>query len=156
VQCKRWFCPRRAGTGTGTLFAELVATAAGLVVLGAILIFPSLLHERQVLVTAAENGARVAALTGDVATVQQAVANTLQQAKLPLTWHGQSLWSADTTTVTNGPAQPEAVVTVHYNAPILFPNLLAALGHPNSLPVTIPITVTASFMNETYFTGPPS
>lgn len=145
---------RRAGTGTGMLYASLVSTSAALVVLGLLLIFASLLHVRQVLVTAAENGARVAALTGDTQTVQAAVANTLQEAKIPQTYHNQTLWTVSSTSVTNGPVQPVAAVTIQYNAPILFPDLLGALGHPNSLPATIPLSVTASAANETYFTGP--
>ncbi|WP_245784097.1 hypothetical protein [Alicyclobacillus macrosporangiidus] len=156
MRIPRWIRFRRAGTGTGMLYAGLVTTAAALVVLGLIIIFSSLIHVRQVLVTAAENGARVAALTGDTQTVQEAVANTLQEAKLPQTYHGQTLWTVSSTSVTNGPAQPEAKVTIQYQAPILFPNLFRALGHPYSLPVTIPLSVTASATNETYFTGPPN
>ncbi len=138
------------------LYASLVSTAAALVALGLIIIFSSLIHVRQVLVTAAENGARVAALTGDTQTVQKAVADTLQEANLPQTYHDQLLWTVSSTSVTNGPAQPEAQVTVQYQAPILLPDLFGALGHPNSLPLTIPLSVSASAANETYFTGPPN
>lgn len=144
---------RRAGTGVSTLYAGLVSTAAGLVVLGLILIMASLLHVRSVLVTAAENGARVAAITGDTASAEQAVADTLTEAGLPQSYGGQSLWSMSSTTVNAGTADPEVQVTVNYNAPILFPDLFAALGHPNSLPLTVPISVTASDVNETYFTS---
>ncbi|SFV09530.1 hypothetical protein [Alicyclobacillus macrosporangiidus] len=153
---RKWMRLRRAGTGIGTLYASLVSVAALLVVLGLLLIFSSLIHVRQVLVTAAENGARVAALTGDTQTVQEAVADTLQEANLPQTYHDQTLWTVSSTSVVNGPAQPEAKVTIQYHAPILFPNLFRALGHPNSLPVTIPLSVSASAVNETYFTGPPN
>ncbi|WP_029422088.1 hypothetical protein [Alicyclobacillus macrosporangiidus] len=153
---RNWIRPRRAGTGTGMLYAGLVSTSAALVVLGLLMIFASLLHERQVLVTAAENGARVAALTGDTQTAQEAVADILQEANLPQTYHGQTLWTVSSTSVINGPAQPEAKVTIQYQAPILFPDLFGALGHPNSLPLTIPLSVSASAANETYFTGPPN
>ncbi|ACV58211.1 hypothetical protein [Alicyclobacillus acidocaldarius] len=144
---------RYAGTGVSLLYAGLVSTAAGLVVLGLLIIFTSLIHVRSVLVTAADNGARVAAITGDTQVAEQAVADTLTEAGLPQSYGGQSLWSMSSTTVTSGTADPEVQVTVHYNAPILFPDLFAALGHPNSLPLTIPLSVTASDVNEAYFTS---
>ncbi|MBX5437595.1 MAG: hypothetical protein IRZ33_10320 [Alicyclobacillaceae bacterium] len=148
---------RRAGTGVSTLYANLVSTASGLVVLGMLLIFPSLLHVRQVLETAAQNGARVAALTDDPAQAQQAVQETLDDANLPQSYHGQTLWTVDeVATMDADPASPVVKVTVHYNAPILFPNLFAGLGAPNSLPATVPMSASASAPNEAYFTGPPS
>ncbi|WP_236011215.1 hypothetical protein [Alicyclobacillus fructus] len=146
----RWL---RGGTGVSTLFAGLVTTGGGLVILGLILTFTSLIHVRSILVTAAENGARVAAITGDASAAEQAVEDTLQASGLPLTYNGQTLWSASSTEVSADVSTPEAQVTVQYDAPFLFPDLLAAIGAPNSFPATIPMSVTASDVNEAYFTS---
>lgn len=144
---------RKAGTGVGGMYITLVSVAALLVMFGALIIVPAIMHVQQVVITAAQNGARVASLTENTDQVQQAVGETLQASQLPTTYNGQTLFTVSATNVQNGPSAPVATVTVSYHAPILFPNIMAGLGHPNSLPLSIPLKITESYVNETYWSG---
>ena len=142
---------KRAGSGTGNLYVTLVSVSALLAVTGMLFMVPHFLHVRTVLITAAQNGARVAAITGDEAQVRRVVERTIQDAKLPTQYKGVTLFSISNTQVQSGVRDPLATVKVQYQAPTLFPNLFAILGKPNSLPVSIPMSVTQSYVNETYF-----
>ncbi|AEJ43664.1 hypothetical protein TC41_1737 [Alicyclobacillus acidocaldarius subsp. acidocaldarius Tc-4-1] len=148
VENMRW---RRGGTGISALFAGLVNTGIGLVIVGLMLTFVTFFHIRNVIGIAAENGARAASITGDPNSAEQAVQSTLQAANLPLTYHGQTLWNTSMVQVTADVASPEVQVTVQYDAPYLFTDLFAALGMPNSFPAVLPMSATATDVNESYF-----
>ncbi|MCY0894786.1 MAG: hypothetical protein OWS03_09335, partial [Alicyclobacillaceae bacterium] len=62
-------------------------------------------------------------------------------------------YSVSETNVSDTGSDPIATVTLTYNAPIPFPNLLVVFGQDKPMPLTLPITVSNSFLNQSYFGG---
>ena len=98
---------------------------------------------------AADQGARVAAYTTDQTQVESAISTVLSAQNLPSSWNGGSTYDASTTQITTSAGVPMTTLTMHYNAPNLFPNLPAAFGLGTG--VNVPFTVTVASVDSEYF-----
>jgi len=109
------------------------------------------------------DAARVAAITQNVTDIQNQIQLDLQDGNLPTTWNGNTLFSVTELTsptpgatgyiVQTGPTSQDATVTIQYNVPLPFDRALTLIGGP-ILSATFPITASASYYNETQYTGP--
>ncbi|MHB1629325.1 MAG: hypothetical protein ACYCVB_13285 [Bacilli bacterium] len=141
-----------------TLFS--VAVSFAMVVL--VLLAPTMVWAKMQVQMIAQNAARVAAITANPTDVQNQIAVDAQNAKLPMTWNGQTLFSitnlstptpgATGFTMAGGNTSPSTTVTIQYNAPLPFDRVLTLIGGP-VLPITVPITESASYYNEVQYTG---
>ena len=98
---------------------------------------------------AADQGVRVAAANSDLTQIDAAITGTLSAENLPATWNGSPTYNESTTQITTGAGVPMDTLTIHYNAPNLFPNLPSAFGL--GVGENVPITVTAAAVNSEYF-----
>jgi hypothetical protein len=145
--------PRQANTALASLYTELINTTIGLMIFGMIITFGSLMEIRQEVLNAAVAGAQTAAVTENTAQVQQIIEDTLDSEGLPTTYQGISLYSVSETNINNSGGDPIATVTLTYEAPIPFPNFLVAFDEKKAMPLTIPVTVSNSYLNQSYFGG---
>ncbi|MCY0887984.1 MAG: hypothetical protein OWQ59_05945 [Alicyclobacillaceae bacterium] len=144
---------RTGSTALASLYTELINTTLGLIVFGMIVTMGVLMLMRQEVLNAAEAGAQAAAVTENISEVDQIVQETLGSEGLPTTYQGITLYSVSETNVSDTGSDPIATVTLTYNAPIPFPNLLVVFGQDKPMPLTLPITVSNSFLNQSYFGG---
>lgn len=109
----------------------------------------------------AQDAARVYAITGDIGATQSEINADLMAAHLPTTWDGQTLVSVTPTMVGSNqpgyeldstPTSVNANVQIQYNAPIPFDRALTLFGGA-ALPVTVPMTASATQWNEVQYTG---
>lgn len=119
-----------------TLFVSAMLGIAGF--------FGIRMDETHIAQMAAQNAARTAAVTPSTSAVDQAALKTVQASGAPTTWDGQpTLTNSDVTLSQNGSL---ITVTVNYQAPVVFPQLLSWLGiHAGP---TMPITAKATYYNE--------
>lgn len=145
-----------------TLFSICVGFAIAMI----ILLAPPMISMKIDLATVARNAAKTAAVSANTQDVENQINLDLQTEHLPTTWtvDNQTVSLFTVTQVstpsagqtgyseTNGPGIPTATVTVQYNAPLPFDRALTLFGGP-VLPMTIPMTETASYYNEDQYTG---
>ncbi|MCY0895214.1 MAG: hypothetical protein OWS03_02800 [Alicyclobacillaceae bacterium] len=144
---------REGNTALASLYTELINTTIGLILFGMVVTFGALMIVRQEVLNAAVAGAQTAAVTEDTAQVEQVVEDVLDSEGLPTTYQGVTLYSVRETNISNSGSDPIATVTVEYHAPIPFPNLLVVFGQDKPMPLTLPIVVSNSFLNQSYFGG---
>lgn len=119
---------------------------------------PTLLFAKMQVATIAQNAARTAAITQSISAVQQEITQDLASANLPVTWDGQTLFTVQNVqsgtgyNVQTGSQTPEATVSITYNVPLPFDRAFTLIGG-QPLAATIPIQETATYYNETQYTG---
>ncbi|MHB1681242.1 MAG: hypothetical protein ACYCYO_00240 [Bacilli bacterium] len=143
------------------LLTTLFALAVSFMMLVIVTLAPTLLFAKVQLQAVAQNAARMAAITQSTSDVQVEIAQNLQDAHLPVTWQGNTLFvvqnmqtAAGSTgyAVQTGPTTQETTVTIQYDAPLPFDRALTLVGGP-VLNLTLPITETGTYFNETQYTG---
>ena len=146
---------------TGTLITTLVSIAVSFAMLVLVVLTPTLVWDQLALMTVAQNAARVAAITQNTQAVQAEIQTDLTAEHLPTTYNGQTLFTLTNLQVTTsptgyavagGPATTNTSVTITYDAPLPFDRALTLIGG-SSLPPTVTMTQTASYYNETQYTG---
>ncbi|PWI56565.1 hypothetical protein [Sulfoacidibacillus thermotolerans] len=119
-----------------TLFVSAMLEIAGF--------FGIRMDEAHIAQMAAQNAARTAAVTPSTSAVDQAALKTIQASGAPVTWDGKpTLTDSDVAISQNGNL---ITATVHYQAPVVFPQLLSWLGIQAG--PTMPITAKATYYNE--------
>lgn len=140
-----------------TLFAICVSFAVAVI----LILAPPLVDTKIKMDAIAQDAARVYAITGDISATKSEINADLMAAHLPTTWNGQTLVSVTPTTVGSSqpgyaldstPTSANANVLIQYNAPIPFDRALTLFGG-SALPVTVPMTASATQWNEVQYTG---
>ena len=146
---------------TSSLITALVSIAVSFAMLVLVVLTPTLVWDQFALMTVAQNAARVAAITQNTQAVQQEIQTDLTAEHLPTTYHGQTLFTLTNLQVTTsptgysvagGPSTTNTTVTIQYDAPLPFDRALTLFGG-SALPATVTMTQTASYFNETQYTG---
>ena len=145
----RW---RRGAAAFGQMFNVLILTSVVLTLLAVQLYVPNVSNIQSALVTAAQNGARVAAIAGNnVSDVQQAVMQTLADENIPTTGDGQPLVAISTSTDTGAGGVPIAIATIQYRLPPGTIGAVFALLGQGTTGTWHTITVSQSYVDETFF-----
>ncbi|MCY0875652.1 MAG: hypothetical protein OWT28_05230 [Firmicutes bacterium] len=144
------------------LITTLFSVAVSFCMLVLVLLAPTLVWAKMQVSIIAQDAAQVAAITDNARDVQRQITTDAQNAKLPLTFDGQTLFTltemsssqpgATGFTMAGGADAPSTTVTIDYQAPLPFDRVLTLFGGP-TLPVTIPISESATAYNETQYTG---
>lgn len=144
------------------LITTLFSLAVSFAMLVLVLLAPTMVWAKMQVSIIAQDAARVAAITDNPGDVQNQIAVDAKNARLPLTFGGQTLFTltqntspvpgAPGFTMTGGDTAPSTSVTVQYLVPLPFDRVLTLFGGP-TLPITVPISASASYVNETQYSG---
>ena len=145
---QRWVRKVPGNVAESTLGAALILVSSllGTAMLALVFVYGQTMIE---VYGAADQGVHVAADNSDVTQIDSAITAALSAENLPTTWNGNSTYNASTNQLTSGAGVPMDTLTIHYNAPNLFPNLPAAFGL--GVGENVPITVTAAAVDSEYF-----
>ena len=145
------------GENMGRYFSMLVALMFGMMMILVIYGAPPMLWAKNSLQIVAQDAARIASISADPSQVQSEIQAEIQNQNLPTTWNGQTLFNYTVNGTPGysyqlGPNVTTTTVTINYNVPVPFDKVLTGFGGP-LLSITVPISITGTYYNETQYTG---